>query len=168
MLRDIQEETTVFLERVELLKEKLGPLLIQLPPNFSDEGYVSIRDFLQRLPKKHRYAIEIRNQEMFTAKLYSMLRTNSVTLAWVDRPNIPVNRERTGDFIYARWEGDRKKVIGTLGKTEIDRTTDTKCWVEELKPFFGKQIPFFGYFSKYYSGLPTSDAQEFLKSVNTY
>ena len=34
--------------------------------------------------------------------------------------------EVTADFLYIRWEGDRKKVNGTLGKIEADRTEDLK------------------------------------------
>jgi uncharacterized protein YecE (DUF72 family) len=78
-----------------------------------------------------------------------------------------VNAETTGDFIYVRWEGDRKHVIGTLGKTEIDRTTETKQWVVRLKAFIEKQTEVFGYFSKYYSGNPASDAQQFLILAKT-
>jgi hypothetical protein len=29
--------------------------------------------------------------------------------------------EVTADFLYVRWEGDRKKVNGTLGKIEAER-----------------------------------------------
>jgi uncharacterized protein YecE (DUF72 family) len=163
MLRDCQEETGVFLERVELLEDKLGPLLLQLPPAFRDDRINLVRVFLKGLPKEHRYVVEVRNPKMLNDTLYSILRESEVALAWVDSPSMPFIDEITGDFIYVRWEGDRKRVNGTLGKIEVDNKANLKSWVNKMKPYFGKQTEVFGYFSKYYSGLPTSDVHEFLR-----
>ena len=53
-----------------------------------------------------------------------LLRDNNVALAWVDGPFMPSVDEVTSDFLYLRWEGDRKKVKGTLGKIEADVTRE--------------------------------------------
>jgi uncharacterized protein YecE (DUF72 family) len=165
MLRNASEETQVFLKRVELLGEKLGPLLLQLPPNFKDEGFVIMREFLRNLPDQHQYVVEVRNNSMLCPDLYMLLRENKTTLAWVDKEFPTETSERTGGFIYLRWEGDRKKVNGLLGKVEVDRTASIETWVKNIKPFVVEGTEIYGYFSKYYSGLPTADAQHFLKSV---
>ena len=159
VLRNSEEETRVFLERVELLEEKLGPLLLQFPYSFRTADVPLLEKFLGALPKKHRYVVEVRNKKLLGNSFYSMLRKNGVALAWVDSASMPLITEVTSDFIYVRWEGDRKKVNGTLGKTEIDRTNDVKLWARRLKPFVNKQTEIFGYFSKYYSGNPTGDIQ---------
>jgi uncharacterized protein YecE (DUF72 family) len=161
MLRDCQEETRVFLERVELLGEKLGPLLLQLPPFFGGERVDLLQVFLDGLPKEHRYAVEVRNPKLLDENLYSALKQNKVALVWVESPSMPDINEITGEFVYVRWEGDRKKVNGKLGKVEVDKTEDISSWVKRLKPLFEKGTEVFGYFSKYYSGLPTFDAQKF-------
>jgi uncharacterized protein YecE (DUF72 family) len=165
MFRDCQEETRVFLERVELLEEKLGPLLLQLPPFFPVEKVDLLRVYLSGLPKEHRYAVEVRNPKLLNENLYFALQENKVALAWVDSPAMPDITEISGDFIYVRWEGDRKKVNGKLGRIEIDKTTSIDSWVEKLKPFLQKGTEVYGYYSKYYSGLPTSDAQAFVKRL---
>jgi uncharacterized protein YecE (DUF72 family) len=163
MLENCQEETQVFLEHVSLLEEKLGPLLLQFPPMFGNEHVSLLRGFLKTLPKEHRYVVEVRNKKLLNDSLYSLLRERNVTLAWMDSPFIPPIDEVTSDFIYIRWEGDRRRVKGTLGRTEADRVNDIKLWAERIKPFLDKQTEVFGYFSKYYSGNPTSDANELLK-----
>ena len=56
MLRDCQYETDVFLDRVSLLGEKLGVLLLQFPPNFGVERLPDLETFLQKLPSQHNYA----------------------------------------------------------------------------------------------------------------
>ncbi|MGW8289270.1 MAG: DUF72 domain-containing protein, partial [Candidatus Bathyarchaeia archaeon] len=64
MLKDCKEETAVFLERISLLKEKLGVLLLQFPYTMKEEKIALLRDFLQSLPKTHRYVVEIRNRKL--------------------------------------------------------------------------------------------------------
>ena len=162
MLKDCQEETSVFLERVELLKEKLGVLLLQFPYTFGIEHVSLLRDFLQKLPKRHRYVVEVRNRKLLNDGFYSVLRDNNVVLAWVESPFMPKVNEVTSDFIYVRWEGDRRRVNGTLGRIEVDRNGQIKLWADKIKPFLEKQTAVFGYFSKYYSGHSPSDVKELL------
>jgi uncharacterized protein YecE (DUF72 family) len=167
MLENCQEETRVFLERVELLKEKLGTLLLQFPYAFGIKHVPLLRGFLPTLPKTHRYVVEVRNRKLLNDDFYSILRDNNVVLAWVDTPFMPQISEVTSDFIYVRWEGDRRRVIGTLGKIEVDRKEQIKAWAEKLKPFLEEETEIFGYFSKYYSGYSPSDAAELLGIIGT-
>jgi uncharacterized protein YecE (DUF72 family) len=167
MLENCQEETSVFLERVGLLKEKLGALLLQFPYTFGNERVPLLREFLKNLPKKHRYVVEIRNRKLLTDSFYSLLRDSNVVLAWVDSPFMPQISEVTSDFIYVRWEGDRRRVKGTLGRIEVDRAEKIKLWADRLKPFLEGQIDVFGYFSKHYSGHSPSDAKTLLGIIGT-
>jgi uncharacterized protein YecE (DUF72 family) len=165
MLMNAEEETRVFLERAELLEEKLGPILLQFPFSFGTKNVPFLEKFLRRLPKTYRYVVEVRNKKLLENAFYAMLKANNVALAWVDSVTMPLTTEITSDFIYIRWEGDRKKVNGTMGKTEFDRTNDTREWASKLVPFLSQGIEVFGYFSKYYSGNPTLDIQQLLRSV---
>jgi uncharacterized protein YecE (DUF72 family) len=165
MLQNCEEETRVFLERAAALKEKLGVLLLQFPPMFRKQHFPLLASYLPTLPKGYRYAVEVRNKSLLTEELFALLRANGVALAWVDAAKMPLADTVTADFLYIRWEGDRKTVTGTSGKVETDRTTDIAAWAQKLQPFLQKGTPVFGYFSKYYSGYPTGDAQEFLKQT---
>ena len=167
MLKDCQYETGVFLERVNLLGEKLGALLLQFPPNFGVEHLPDLEDFLQKLPKQHRYVVEVRNKSWLKQEFYSILRSSKVALAWADSPLMAQISEVTADFLYVRWEGDRKKVKGTLGKIEADRAEDLKLEADKIKPFVSKQIEVFGYFGKYYSGYPPSDIANLQSRLNS-
>jgi len=167
MLRDCEEETRVFLERAEVLGEKIGAFLLQFPFSFRTEHVSLLEKFLGALPKKHRYVVEVRNKKLLENSFYSMLKANGAALAWVDSVSMPTVTEVTSSFLYVRWEGDRKKVDGTLGKTEIDRTNEIKLWARKLKPYLKKQMRVFGYFSKYYSGNPTTVIQIFTYNLQT-
>jgi uncharacterized protein YecE (DUF72 family) len=157
MLKDCQSETELFLERTRMLREKLGPLLLQFPPSFGVERLSSLVDFLRKLPKTQRYVIEVRDEGFLNDAFYSLLRAYNVALAWVDNPFMPSISEVTSDFLYVRWEGDREKVKGTLGKIEVDVQENLRLWAEKIKPYLSKQMDVFGYFGKYYSGYPPSD-----------
>jgi uncharacterized protein YecE (DUF72 family) len=167
MLKDCQYETEVFLERADLLGEKLGALLLQFPPNFNINHLDDLENFLQKLPINHRYAVEVRNKSWLTLEFFSILRSNRVALVWVDSPLMAQISEVTADFLYVRLEGDRKKVNGTLGKIEVDRQEDLKVEAAKIELLVNKQVEVFAFFGKYYSGYPPSDIvnlQKYLKS----
>jgi len=76
------------------------------------------------------------------------------------------NSELTTDFLYVRWEGDRKKVNGTLGKIEVEREEYLKLEAAKIEPLVNKRVEVFGYFGKYYSGYPPSDIVNLQKYLN--
>jgi uncharacterized protein YecE (DUF72 family) len=120
-LRDVKAQTDAFLGRLNFLGEKLGPLLLQFPPNFAAEHYADLQRYLQALPKTNRYVVEVRHKSWLTQDFYDLLSRYNVALAWAESPRDLQIREVTADFIYIRWEGDRAKVNGLLGKIEADR-----------------------------------------------
>ena len=81
------------------------------------EFYVKIApkmlNFLAGLPKGYRFTVEVRNRDLLDDKLYALLSEKGVALTIADSPFMPVAENMTADFVYVRWEGDRKKVKGT-------------------------------------------------------
>ena len=156
-LKDCEQETATFLSRAELLKEKLGPMLLQFPPNFTASRITDLSNYLAKLPKQHTYAIEVRNKSWLTPEYTSLLRENGVALVTTEKSISEF--ETTAEFLYIRWEGDRKSVNGLKGEIEVDKAEDLQTWADKLKPRLDRGLKVFGYFGKYYSGLPPSDVQ---------
>jgi uncharacterized protein YecE (DUF72 family) len=96
-----------------LLQGKLGPLLLQLSPTFKPGDFLLLADFLAGLPRGYRFTVEVRNRDLLDDKLYALLSEKGVALTIADSPFMPVAENMTADFVYVRWEGDRKKVKGT-------------------------------------------------------
>ena len=165
MLQECEDEVKVFIERISELQNKLGPLLLQFTSTFEPEHIHLLRDFLPTLPKKHRFVVEVRNRKLLEDNFYSVLKENGVVLALVDSPFMPSVEVMPADFAYVRWEGDRGKVKGLQGQVEIDRTISIKEWAKRIKTFLDTSKDVFGYFSKYYSGYPSNDADQLLSFI---
>jgi uncharacterized protein YecE (DUF72 family) len=158
----VEEETRVFLDRMSLLKDKEGPLLIQLSNEFTSEDMPKLREFLDILPKAHRFVVEVKNRKMLEERLYSILRDRGVALATVDHPFMPKIDVMTAGFAYIRLEGDKRKINGTTGKVERDRTADTKEWGGKIRKLLDGSAEVFVYCNKYYSGHSPTDAYSLL------
>jgi uncharacterized protein YecE (DUF72 family) len=164
ILRDCKLEVDTFISRMSHLENKLGPLLLQFPSSFGPKHFPVLQEFLPTLPKGFRYAVEIRNKGLLGEELCSFLRENGVAQVLVRQPVL--EEEVTADFVYVRWEGDRSKVNGTLGKVELDRTEDIGKWAVQVKKLLNRHLEVFGYFSKYYSGYPPNDAKQLLNLLH--
>ncbi len=157
-LKEAQADTDLFLSRIQLLGDKLGPLLLQFPPNFNISHFSELETYLKSLPKSNRYVVEVRNKSWLTSHFYDLLRSQRVALAWTDSPRMEPTEEVTADFLYIRWEGNRKAVNGTLGKVEKNRDDDLAKWAQQLKLYLKQGLEVYGYFGKYFSGYPPLDA----------
>jgi len=103
-LREPHDPIELFLSRVDLLGDRLGPILFQLPPNWP-LNFERLEQFLPALPAKHRYAFEFRDQSWYTAQPYELLRRHNVALCLHDWRGMSWPMELTADFTYIRLHG---------------------------------------------------------------
>ncbi len=64
MLHDVADDTARFLDRLDPIRDRLGPIMIQLPPNFGARELPRLETFLGGLPRDLRYAVELRDREL--------------------------------------------------------------------------------------------------------
>ncbi|MDQ4120897.1 MAG: DUF72 domain-containing protein [Acidobacteriota bacterium] len=149
-----------FCERALTLKEKLAVVLIQLPPQFeADEERVrSLLEFLPRLPKDIRFAVEFRNRSWFKGETLDVLRQNNVSLSLTESGFIPrqfmfeAARRLTADFVYVRFMGERD--LTRFDCVQRKQDENLWLWFEVLSEI---KAPMFVYFSNFYEGFaPTS------------
>jgi uncharacterized protein YecE (DUF72 family) len=67
-LKDMGAQTASFVGTMRLLGPRLGPLMLQLPPNFGPNRLGVLRDYLEHLPDKLEVAVEIRHPDWFKAE----------------------------------------------------------------------------------------------------
>lgn len=85
-----------------VLKDRLGPVLFQLPPNFAKDA-ARLRAFLALLPKDRRVAFEFRHQSWFDDETFALLRGHGAALCVAEaEDDLDVPFEATADWGYVR------------------------------------------------------------------
>lgn len=103
-LKDVSEPMDWFLSSAASLKEKLGPILVQLPPYFRKDLSV-LREFLVQFASRARLAFEFRHSSWFEEDVYQLLREHNTALGVVEGEETDAAeaaRIATGSFIYMR------------------------------------------------------------------
>jgi uncharacterized protein YecE (DUF72 family) len=82
-LQDVSDSVAKFFEIASLLKERLGPLLFQLPPNFKKDA-PRLGAFLASLPPGPRVAFEFRHPSWLDDEVFQLLRDHHAALCIAD------------------------------------------------------------------------------------
>jgi uncharacterized protein YecE (DUF72 family) len=130
-LRESEDTLHRFLEAMAPLGEKLGPVLIQLPPDFhaTDEDREALADFLRLLPEEYQFAAEFRHRSWLTDDTLDRLRQHGVAWTMIDMYYMPRRLDLTSDFTYVRLLGDRRK-IQSVDRLQLDRTPELQEWAD--------------------------------------
>jgi uncharacterized protein YecE (DUF72 family) len=180
-LKGCNEDFATFVNTINLLGNKLGPLVLQFP-YFGPEtfrngaGFIErLRPFLTKLPKLdgHRFAVEIRNKYWINAQFLDLLRKHNVAFvlqdqSWMPRPTQLFEKldPITADFTYVRWLGDRKgieKLTKIWNMTVIDRTVELQEWVKYCHLIRRRGVIIFGYANNHYAGHGPATVELFRK-----
>ena len=177
MLKDCDAEMTEYLKVMDALQEKLGPLLLQFG-YFNRKAFVGVNDFLARLmpllkklPRDHRFAVEIWNKGWLVPQFVEALRERGVALVLIDQSWMPRPAQYfekfdpiTADFTYIRWLGDRKEIekqTKVWDKTIVDRRADMAEWVEVLKTVHKRKIQILAFANNHYAGFGPATVEMF-------
>ena len=178
VLVDCDKEFEQFVTTVDVLDEKLGPMVFQFP-FFDEKVFTTPVQFESRLKaffKKlllvsdYRFAVEIRNKYWLKPRLLDVLRENNVALVLQDQSWMPHPKELenydllTADFSYIRWLGNRKdieKLTTTWNSTIIDRTNDLQTWVDVCEQIQKRGITQYVYANNHYSGFAPATVELF-------
>jgi uncharacterized protein YecE (DUF72 family) len=101
-LKDAGDSVSYLLKVAGTLKERLGPLLFQLPP-YLQKDLTRLRDFLGLLPADCRAAFEFRHQTWFAPDIFDLLREHRAVLCIAEAENdLEIPFESTADWGYLR------------------------------------------------------------------
>jgi len=126
-LRDVDDPLRYFTETIRPLGAKLGPILVQLPPNFKQD-LARLKDFLTLFPADLRCAFEFRHASWFADDTYAALRGANAALCVADTEVGHTPLVATADFGYFRLrdEGYKKKDLETWAASVKDLGTAWK------------------------------------------
>ncbi|WP_433307643.1 DUF72 domain-containing protein [Actinoplanes sp. CA-030573] len=128
-LREPAEPVARFLSRAEALGDKLGPVLLQLPPTLKgDPG--ALDETLRLFPREVEVAVEPRHASWFTDETRAVLEKRGAALCWADRKGRPLGPLwTTAGFGYLRLHEGRAKDWPRYGTTALSK------WIDRLGDF---------------------------------
>ena len=136
-LKGAEEVTTRFLEGVSAFKDNLGPIFLQLPPNFTPKNYEALESFLEWLPRDISVFTELRSPKWFEEehfeKVFSMMEKHKIGSIITDASGRRdcVHMRLTTPSAFIRFVGNG------LHPTDYTRVDD---WVQRIKLWMSQDI----------------------------
>ena len=101
-LKDAGDSVSYLIKTAAVLKERLGPLLFQLPPYLKKDA-PRLRDFLASLPQEQQAAFEFRHESWFDEEVFALLRERRAPLCIAEAEDgVEVPFVSTADWGYLR------------------------------------------------------------------
>lgn len=157
-LKDPEQTLPRFLERVEALGAKLGPLLLQLPPHWACNEE-RLRAFLAAAGDKHRIAVELRNETWWTDSVRDLLRCKGAALCLFHLAGVWSPKAETAPFVYFRLHGPEDAYRGRYDTATLRRVA---AWCREWR---GMDLDVFGFFDNDEAGYAVANAQELIALI---
>ncbi len=100
-LKDVAEPVDYFFRTAATLGERLGPVLVQLPPNMKQD-LERLDTFLGLVPDGRQVALEFRHESWFDDTVYQALRRHGAALCIAHGENIETPAVATARWGYLR------------------------------------------------------------------
>lgn len=163
-LRDAGDAWRRFVDNALELGERLGPVLLQLPPSLRPDPGV-LEAFLEEHAqleggRKIRLALEFRHAGWFEEKVYALLRVHGAALVRGHSQRYPLAPpEETADFIYLRFHGP--------GRLFASSYTDEALaeWAARIRQSLKRRNAAFAYFNNDFQGFALRNARTLLQMV---
>ena len=136
-LKDVEEPWGKFLGRIEKLKQKLGPVLLQFPSHFeANETNLSVLDeFLNMARRRNpgqRLAFEFREHSCHDEPMCSLLRQYDAALVTAHSTRYPVaGSAQSASFAYFRFHGPREMFASSYSSAELAAWAAQMCYLME-------------------------------------
>jgi uncharacterized protein YecE (DUF72 family) len=144
-----------FLERADRLGDFLGPMLVQLPPNWKADPE-RLDAFLNAASKDHRWAVEFRDPRWLCEEVFTILASHNAALCIHDMID-DHPRRITADWVYLRFHGDHYSGCYTSQALKVQAK-----WIKQQ---LGDGKDIFAYFNNDAEGYAVRNAAELKRYV---
>ena len=158
-LHDPAEPVARFVDHARGLGDRLGPVLLQFPPNLRCD-LSALDDVLGRFPASFRVAVEPRHDSWWSEDVRACLAHHGAALCWADRGGRPVTPLwRTADWGYLRLHEGRATPRPRYGRQAL--TT----WASRVAGAFGRGEDVYVYFNNDHGAAAVIDAVAFARTA---
>jgi uncharacterized protein YecE (DUF72 family) len=153
-LNEPEEPVARFTEHARHLGRKLGPVLLQLPPNL-EANHPRLDLTLSLFPADWRVAVEFRHSSWFTGETRQLLTARGAALCLADSPRRKTPLWRTTDWTYLRLHEGRATPHPCYGRTALS------TWAQRLAELMGPEDDAYVYFNNDGRACAVRDARLF-------
>jgi len=140
-LRDPAPSVALLMERASGLGDRLGPVLVQLPPDLRVNAQ-SLAETLDAFPAEVRIAVEPRHDSWWCDEVRDVLTARNAALVWADRKSKPVGPLwRTADWGYLRMHEGKTRPWPMYGRKALSTSAS------RLQETFGEDPDAYVYFN---------------------
>jgi uncharacterized protein YecE (DUF72 family) len=159
---EVCESIGYILQSTQVLGNKLGSIVIQLPPSFRID-IAKLDAFLkyfmaevERQPFRFDVAIEFRHKTWFSQDVFELLGTYNVALVTGQSSRYPEVRHVTADFAYIRMHGPEKLFSS---KYTTEQLTELGTYISQISSQVERV---YVYFNNDFHGYALENAQELM------
>jgi uncharacterized protein YecE (DUF72 family) len=151
-LREPAEPVARFLSRAQALGDRLGPVLLQLPPTLAADPD-ALDAVLRAFPAGVRVAVEPRHDSWWVPAVRAVLEQRKAALCWADRLGRPLTPLwRTADWGYLRLHEGRALPRPRYGRAALS------TWLDRIAREFPARAAVYVYFNNDPGGAAIHDA----------
>jgi uncharacterized protein YecE (DUF72 family) len=165
-LREPVEPIARLFERAAELRDKLGPVLYQLPGNFPRD-LARLETFLEALPRRVeaepppagerrrlvQHVMEFRHPSWYVSDTFALLEEHRVALCLHDKLGSTITEPVIGPFLYVRFHGTSGHYYGSYDSRALDR------WAALLAEHASDGWPVYAYFNNDPDAVATENAR---------
>jgi uncharacterized protein YecE (DUF72 family) len=152
-LNEASEPLERFFEIVDLFKNRLGPVLYQLPPSLHKD-LDRLASFIKLLPKRKTAVFEFRHQSWYVDDTFDLLDKAGVGFCVHDLSGNESPRIVTGDVVYVRFHGTTGRYAGNYPESTL------RDWAEWLQDQAKKARAIYAYFNNDIHGHAIKNAMQ--------
>ncbi|HXQ70009.1 MAG TPA: DUF72 domain-containing protein [Pyrinomonadaceae bacterium] len=158
-LKDPEPSSEKFFNVADRLGKKLGPILFQLPPRWK-VNVERFAEFLESLPRGHKYVFEFRDETWFVPEIYALMRRHKAAFCIHDFSDMKVPQEITAPFTYIRFHGPTTaKYFGSYSTHQL------RAWAERIADWSSELSAAYVYFNNDPGGEAVKNALELKRLV---
>jgi uncharacterized protein YecE (DUF72 family) len=149
-LRDPEEPLERFWTRASRLRDRLGPVLYQLPPRWRP-NLGRLAEFLEAVPDAAQ-AVEFRDRRWYSAPTLTLLERANVALCIHDMSGSASPARPVGPFVYVRFHGSGARYGGRYSSQRLT------AWATRIAAWAADGLPVWAYFNNDVGGHAFRDA----------
>jgi uncharacterized protein YecE (DUF72 family) len=157
-LREPQEPLERFWTRARRMRDRLGPVLYQLPPRWRPNRR-RLADFLAALPDEPQ-AIEFRDRRWYGPTTCALLAEAGVALCLHDMAGSDTGPTAVGPFVYVRFHGSGARYGGRYSSQRLS------AWARRMSDWAAEGLPVWAYFNNDIGGHAFRDADRLRTMVS--